>query len=84
MTFVRYCRGRIPTTLEQEKEIRIVAPDTVEVEGARVVGSAPEFYLDGEKGRMVTPRVTKGDAGTVKMSAVNVRGGLSSATVRLN
>jgi hypothetical protein len=82
MTFVRYCRGRIPTTLEQEKEIRIVAPDTVE--GARVVGSAPEFYLDGEKGRMVTPRVIKGDADTVKVSAVNVRGGLSSATVRLN
>jgi hypothetical protein len=76
--------GRIPTALEQAKEVKIVAPDTVEVDGARVVGEAPEFYLDGGKAQKVTLRVTKADVDAVKVNVVSVRGGLSSATVRLS
>ncbi|MGI5213569.1 M14 family metallopeptidase [Plantactinospora sp. CA-290183] len=75
--------GRIPTALEQAKEVKIVAPDTVRVTGADVVGAAPQFYLDAGHKQRVTLRVTGADAGTVTVEAVSVRGGLDSAPVRL-
>ncbi|MEV6367207.1 M14 family metallopeptidase [Micromonospora musae] len=75
--------GRIPTALEQAKEIKIVAPDTITVEGARRVGDAPQFYLDGGDDQKVRLRVAKADSDTVTVNAVSVRGGLDSASVRL-
>jgi hypothetical protein len=75
--------GRIPTALEQAKEVKIVAPDTVEVQGARLVGEAPQFFLDGGKKQRVTLRVSKGEADSVTVRAVSVRGGLDSAPARL-
>ncbi|MDW5324128.1 M14 family metallopeptidase [Plantactinospora sp. KLBMP9567] len=75
--------GRIPTALEQAKEVKIVAPDTVEVQGARLVGEAPQFFLDGGKKQRVTLRVSKAEAESVTVRAVSVRGGLDSAPARL-
>ncbi|MGW3808572.1 hypothetical protein [Micromonospora sp. NPDC005113] len=76
--------GRIPTALEQAKEIKIVAPDTVKVEGARAVGTAPQFYLDGGDRQKVRLRVVKAATDTITVKAVSVRGGLDSASARLN
>ena len=54
-------QGRIPTALEQAKEVKIVRPDTVEVElpegTGEVVGDAPEFYLAGNQRRTVSVRL---------------------------
>ena len=54
-------QGRIPTALEQAKEVKIVRPDTVEVElpegTGEVVGDAPEFFLDGNQRRIVSVRL---------------------------
>jgi hypothetical protein len=75
--------GRIPTALEQAQEIKIVAPDTVKVDGATMVGKAPQFYLDGGTNKKVTIRVIKADADTATVNAVSVRGGLASAPARL-
>lgn len=76
--------GRIPTALEQAREIKIVAPDTVEVTGARTVGAAPEFHLDGGDAEKVRLRLVKTGGDTVTVKAVSVRGGLDSATARLS
>ncbi len=44
--------GRIPTALEQAKQVKIVRPDTVSVQlpqgSGSVVGDAPSFYLKGQ------------------------------------
>ena len=45
--------GRIPTALEQAKEVKIVRPDTVEVEledgAGEVLGDEPAFFLKGNQ-----------------------------------
>ena len=54
-------QGRIPTALEQAKEVKIVRPDTVGVElpegTGEVVGDAPQFYLAGNQRRTVSVRL---------------------------
>jgi hypothetical protein len=54
-------QGRIPTALEQAKEVKIVRPDTVRVElpegTGEVVGDAPQFYLAGNQRRTVSVRL---------------------------
>jgi len=54
-------QGRIPTALEQAKEVKIVRPDTIELELAdgagEVVGDDPEFWLKGNQRQNVTVRL---------------------------
>ena len=76
--------GGIPTALEQAQEVKIVAPDTIEVEGAEIVGDEPGFHLDAGQAETVTLRVQQADGSDeATVDAVSVRGGLDSDTVRL-
>ena len=56
--------GRIPTALEQAKQVKIVRPDTVQVtlpEGSgTVVGAAPSFFLKGNQRTTVAVKVKLG------------------------
>lgn len=81
-------RGRIPTALEQAKEVKIVRPDTVKVElpeGAGSVVSAPEFWLAGNQRRNVVVRLKlDGEpSGDAKVRLESTRGGVSERTVSL-
>jgi hypothetical protein len=79
--------GRIPTALEQAKQVKIVRPDTVSVtlpEGSgSVVGAAPEFYLKGNQRMTVPVKLKLGEtppsAVTVKVSST--RGGVDTKSL---
>ena len=81
-------RGRIPTALEQAKEVKIVRPDTVEVElppgTGSVVGEEPSFFLSGGERKTATVRI-KAEAGnppsSITVRALSTRGGVDEQTV---
>lgn len=75
--------GRIPTALEQAKEVKIVRPDTVTVEGATIVGPEPAFHVAGRGSERVTLRVAAGEAEEVTVTVQSVRGGVDTATATL-
>jgi hypothetical protein len=80
-------QGRIPTALEQAKEVKIVRPDTVEVELAEgageVVGDEPEFWLAGNQRRNVTVRLklTGQPSGQFTLRLESTRGGVDERTL---
>ncbi len=80
--------GRIPTALEQAKEVKIVRPDTVNVElpdGAELIGSEPEFYLGGRSAETVRLRLKLPDdtTGELTVRAESTRGGVQQTAVKL-
>lgn len=81
-------RGRIPTALEQAKEVKIVRPDTVKVtlpEGAGTVVAAPEFFLNANQRKAVTVRLklTDAAAGNATVRLESTRGGVAERAVNL-
>lgn len=76
-------QGQIPTALEIAKQIKIVPPDTLAVDGARLVGDAPEYFIDGGDVVNLRLRVQKQEDSTVTLQSLSTRGGLDSTTVRL-
>ena len=80
-------QGRIPTALEQAKEVKIVRPDTVEVElpdgAGEVVGDEPEFFLAGNQRRTVSVRLALTDAasGRFTLRLESTRGGVDERSV---
>jgi hypothetical protein len=81
-------RGRIPTALEQAKEVKIVRPDTVEVElpdGAGEVVEEPEFFLAGKQRRTVAVRLRleASASGNAVVRLESTRGGVAERTVPL-
>lgn len=75
--------GQLPTALEMAKQIKIVPPDTIEVEGARIVGDVPEYFIDGADTANITVRVQQEDADEVTVRSVSTRGGVEDTTVIL-
>lgn len=79
--------GRIPTALEQAKQVKIVRPDTVQVTlpagSGTVVGAQPSFFLRGNERTTVSVKLKLGatapDSVTVKASST--RGGVDSRTL---
>jgi hypothetical protein len=82
--------GRLPTALEQAKRVKIVRPDNLTLRGGgatRLVGRAPEFWLNGGETRVVTMRIRAGTAEADKALTVRLsstRGGIASRDIRLN
>lgn len=81
-------QGRIPTALEQAKEIKIVRPDTVEARlpagAGQVVGDAPSFFLRGDQRRNVTLRLKLTDAnptGRFTLRLSSTRGGVDERSL---
>jgi hypothetical protein len=81
-------QGRIPTALEQAKEIKIVRPDTVEIELAEgageVVGDDPEFWLRGHQRQNVSLRLalTSSDpSGRFTLRLESTRGGVDERSL---
>jgi hypothetical protein len=84
--------GRLPTALEQAKRVKIVRPDAVTAaprtrdSGTRVIGRAPEFWLNGGETRTVSFRVKTGDKPEDKalvVRALSTRGGAAEREVQL-
>lgn len=81
-------RGRIPTALEQAKEVKIVRPDTVKVtlpQGAGTVTEQPEFFLSANQRKQVVVRLklngTPSGNATVRLEST--RGGVQERSVSL-
>ncbi|HWM11332.1 MAG TPA: M14 family metallopeptidase [Solirubrobacteraceae bacterium] len=81
-------QGRIPTALEQAKEVKIVRPDTVEIElpdgAGEVVGEDPEFWLRGNQRQNVTVRLalTSSDpTGRFTLRLESTRGGVDERSL---
>jgi Zinc carboxypeptidase len=75
--------GTLPTALEMAKQIKIVSPDTIDVEGAEVVSEPPEYFLDGGSSRVVRIRVQQQNGSEVTVTSLSTRGGVDSTTVTL-
>lgn len=75
--------GHLPTALEMAKQIKIVRPDTIDVEGAELVGESPEYFLDGGSSRTVRLRVQQQDGSEVTVTSLSTRGGVDSTQVTL-
>jgi Zinc carboxypeptidase len=80
--------GRIPTALEQAKEVKIVRPDTVAVElpegSGEVVGDEPAFFLKGNQRQRVTLRLKLTDAnptGRFTLRLESTRGGVDERSL---
>jgi hypothetical protein len=81
-------QGRIPTALEQAKEVKIVRPDTVAVElpdgSGSVVGDEPEFFLGGHEKKTVTVRLklsADSPPPAITLRALSTRGGVDERTI---
>jgi hypothetical protein len=81
-------QGRIPTALEQAKEIKIVRPDTVEIEledgAGEVVGDEPEFFLRGNQRQTVTVRLdltAEQPSGRFTLRLESTRGGVDERSL---
>ncbi|GMA38879.1 M14 family metallopeptidase [Mobilicoccus caccae] len=75
--------GQLPTALEMAKQIKIVRPDTVRVDGAQPVGTPPAYHLDARQAMKVTLRVKKTGGDKVTVTSVSTRGGVDSTSVAL-
>lgn len=80
--------GRLPTALEQAKEVKIARPDQVvavfQGSGNRLVGRPPEFWLGGNESRTVTLRVrASGSEGSrsLTLRLNSTRGGVAEREV---
>jgi hypothetical protein len=79
--------GRIPTALEQAKQVKIVRPDTVRVTlpqgSGSVVGDAPAFYLKGNQRTTVPVKLKLGATppDSVTVTASSTRGGVAAKTL---
>jgi hypothetical protein len=79
--------GRMPTALEQAKEVKIVRPDTVEVELAdgagEVVGEDPAFFLRGNQRQRVTVRLQMNGepSGSFTLRLESTRGGVDERSI---
>lgn len=80
--------GRIPTALEQAKEVKIVRPDTVEVElpegAGEVVGDAPQFFLRGNQRQTVSLRLklaAENPSGRFTLRLESTRGGVDERSL---
>ena len=82
--------GRLPTALEMAKRVKIVRPDMLTIRGGgatRVVGRAPEFWLNGGESKVVTLRIRAGAGEVDKAFSVRLsstRGGVATRDVRIN
>lgn len=82
--------GRLPTALEQAKRVKMVRPDNLTIRGGgatRMVGRAPEFWLNGGETKVVTLRVRAGASDADRALSVRLsstRGGVATRDVRLN
>jgi hypothetical protein len=84
--------GRLPTALEQAKRVKIVRPDEVNASpvergsATRMLGRAPEFWLNGGETRTVSIRVKAGDKPDdkrVRVRLLSTRGGTAEREVVL-
>ena len=82
--------GRLPTALEQAKQVKIVRPDALTLAAARgstarVIGRAPEFFLAGYETKVVTMRVRvpAGQEATFTAKVLSTRGGEAEREVRV-
>jgi hypothetical protein len=70
--------------------VKMVRPDNLTIRGSgatRLVGRAPEFWLNGGETKVVTMRVRAGTADADKAFSVRLsstRGGIATRDVRLN
>jgi hypothetical protein len=80
-------RGRLPTALEQAKEVKIVRPDTVTLElpegAGELVGDAPSFFLGGKQQRTVTLRLRLTGPARATLRLASTRGGVDTRPVDL-
>jgi hypothetical protein len=79
--------GRIPTALEQAKQVKIVKPDTISVTlpagSGTVIGQAPQFWLKGNQ-RMTVPIKLKLGAtppSSVTVTSSSTRGGVDTKSL---
>ena len=78
--------GRLPTALEQAKQVKIVRPDRLLLQGAQIrnAGRPPEFWLGGNETRTITIRVIAGDnARRTTVRLLSTRGGVAERAVDL-
>ena len=84
--------GRLPTALEQAKRVKIVRPDAVTAapvargSATRMIGRAPEFWLNGGETRTVSLRVKVGDNPDdrrMRVRLLSTRGGVAEREVQL-
>jgi hypothetical protein len=80
--------GRIPTALEQAKQVKIVRPDNVTARfagpGSRVLGQAPQFWLGGNDTQTITLRIVAGDTPASRQMTLRLsstRGGIAEREV---
>ena len=80
--------GRLPTALEQAKQVKIARPDQVtarfEGTGSRLIGRPPEFWLTGNETRTVTLRLRAGAGDTARRLTLRLsstRGGIAEREV---
>src|SRR5262249_8076670 len=79
--------GRIPTALEQAKQVKIVRPDTVRVTlpagSGSAGGDAPSFFLNGNQRTTVAVKLRLGATppDSVTVTASSTRGGLAAKTL---
>jgi hypothetical protein len=78
--------GRLPTALEQAKQVKIVRPDRLMVHGPGVllVGRVPEFWLGGNETRTITLRVKAADGApdrSITLRLLSTRGGVATREV---
>jgi hypothetical protein len=79
--------GRIPTALEQAKQVKIVKPDTVSVTlpagSGTVVGPAPQFWLKGNQRLKVPVKLKLGATppASVTVTSSSTRGGVDTRSL---
>jgi hypothetical protein len=80
--------GRLPTALEQAKQVKIVRPDMIVARfggaGSRLVGPPPQFWLGGNETRTITLRVIAGSneaARRMTLRLTSTRGGIAEREV---
>ncbi len=79
--------GRLPTALEQAKQVKIVRPDQLTGQfsgGTRMVGRAPQFWVPGNGTQTVVMRIRAGsgaNANRISLRVASTRGGLAQRDV---
>jgi hypothetical protein len=79
--------GRLPTALEQAKQVKIVRPDQLGARpgtGSRLVAQAEPFFLGGNETKVITLRIIAGSTEAAKRIALrqsSTRGGIAERDV---